>query len=80
MPLSPKQTKTRNMPQRTIKLLPMSDYGYDCYEHVQTPSVSKESIEIYKKYIETPERIKNSSLIVQQSQDKNLIYKYVHMK
>lgn len=73
-----KAIQKRNILQ-TIKLLPMSDYGTDCYEEVETPIVSKNSMQIYEKYIKSSETIVKSMPMLE-SNDQNLIYKYIKMK
>lgn len=72
----PVTAASRNV-MRSIKLLPMSDYGFDSNEKVRTPNVSRASLDIYERYVQSPEDIMSET----HTWDKNaeLIRRYVSM-
>lgn len=59
---------------KSVNLSASSDYGFDCYEGIATPQVSKESLDIYERYVNLPSTIQTEAL---SNQDALLIRSYV---
>lgn len=66
-----------NRHKRTIDLVPIDDYGMDNYKQIKPPKVAAESIRIYEKYIEIPDKVHNRSPSIS---DLNTIHQYISMR
>lgn len=63
-----------NRHKRSIDLTPLGDYGTDNYKQVVPPKVKMESIRIYEKYVDLPDKIHNRS---PSTDDFNTIHQYI---
>lgn len=66
-----------NRHKRTIDLAPVGNYGIDNYKQVKPPNVKLESIKVYEKYVDLPDRVHSRSPSVA---DLDAIHKYFNMR
>lgn len=66
-----------NRHKRTINLVSLGDYGMDNYKQVKPPKIKSESIKIYEKYLEIPDKMHNRSPSIS---DLNAIHQYISMR
>lgn len=67
-------SKSKPLLERSFQLTPISNYEPDCYERVRAPVVPEKSIDIYKRYVESPEMIYSNLTLTDSSFA--LIHKY----